>query len=608
MKNLNSSSRKTERTIFFPFIPLILAFAFLVLGLLVVVIAGRLNNFLYSGLLVLIMALGVFVLAYFLITRPVKQIVQNRNRSKVKVYFETKKIAAYAEEQLEQAKGMVRQKSESENRLRRLIAKLEQEIEKRAVRLIKIENLFRKSAEDKRHLLDQVRKLTDIIEQSPASIVITDLNGTMEYVNPRFTQVTGYTFDESVGQNPRILKSGDFAKQDYEELWHTITQGNVWRGEFHNKKKNGQLYWEFALIAPIKSEDGSIKHFFAIKEEITHRKETEQANLMFANALQSIGEIVTITDMENHLLYINKAFSKVYEYEENEILGKDAAILLADGNPEWIYQKTFKDALMKGWSGELLNRAGSGRVFPVFLTTSVIRDGKGKTIAVVGIARDMSKEKHASEQEKKTEMLKTTQELAAAVSHEFAQPLQALSNYLGLMKMGKDKDLYFGKIEESITRISGLVKNLREITNIQRQDYLDTQIIDIKASSQKIQGHDKPSILVVDDEQDIRETLTEMLSIAGYVCDGARDGMEALSLVSKNEYGLILSDVNMPRMSGAALFDKLKNINYSGAFIFMTGYDMGKDTEKIVQKGDGLLQKPVQSKTLLKIIEEIFSA
>ncbi len=136
--------------------------------------------------------------------------------------------------------------------------------------------LERKRAEE------EVRKLAQAVKQSPASIVITDTKGTIEYVNPKFTEVTGYTFEEALGQNPRILKSGKQPKSVYEELWKTITSGGEWRGEFHNRKKNGELYWEYASISPIKNERGEITHYIAVKEDITERKRMEQ-ELMEAN-------------------------------------------------------------------------------------------------------------------------------------------------------------------------------------------------------------------------------------------------------------------------------------------------------------------------------------
>ena len=119
---------------------------------------------------------------------------------------------------------------------------------------------------------EEIRKLYRGVEQSPAAVVITDKLGNIEYVNAKFCDTTGYSLTEVIGNNPRLLKSGEKTKDEYETLWKTILSGNEWRGEFHNKKKNGELYWEFASISPIKNEKGVITHFIAIKEDITDRK------------------------------------------------------------------------------------------------------------------------------------------------------------------------------------------------------------------------------------------------------------------------------------------------------------------------------------------------
>jgi len=129
---------------------------------------------------------------------------------------------------------------------------------------------------------NEIRRLSRAVEQSPAVVVITDTRGNIEYVNPKFTEVTGYAFEEVRGMNPRVLKSGETPDHEYKELWDTITRGGEWRGEFHNKKKNGELYWESASISPIRSVDGEITHFMAIKEDITERKYAEQELLRAA--------------------------------------------------------------------------------------------------------------------------------------------------------------------------------------------------------------------------------------------------------------------------------------------------------------------------------------
>ena len=111
-----------------------------------------------------------------------------------------------------------------------------------------------------------------IIEQSPISIVITDLKGNITYVNPKFVELTGYKPEEVMGQTPRILKPETVTKEEYENIWKTILSGNVWKGELVNKKKNGDLYNEFAVISPIKDNEGNIIQLIGLKEDITDLK------------------------------------------------------------------------------------------------------------------------------------------------------------------------------------------------------------------------------------------------------------------------------------------------------------------------------------------------
>lgn len=120
---------------------------------------------------------------------------------------------------------------------------------------------------------EELRKLSRAVEQSASAIMVTNVRGGIEYVNPKFTEMTGYGSHEVIGKNPRILKSGEMLPEAYAELWKTVTSGREWRGEFHNRKKNGQLYWDYSTISPITNSQGILTHFVAVKEDITQQKE-----------------------------------------------------------------------------------------------------------------------------------------------------------------------------------------------------------------------------------------------------------------------------------------------------------------------------------------------
>jgi PAS domain S-box-containing protein len=119
---------------------------------------------------------------------------------------------------------------------------------------------------------EEIRKFYIGVEQSPISVMITDIDGKIEYVNSKFSTLTGYTYKEVFGENPRFLSSGHKTKEEYKELWDTILSGKSWVGEFLNKKKNGELFWEAATIYPLINDEGRISHFIAMKEDITQRK------------------------------------------------------------------------------------------------------------------------------------------------------------------------------------------------------------------------------------------------------------------------------------------------------------------------------------------------
>jgi PAS domain S-box-containing protein len=125
---------------------------------------------------------------------------------------------------------------------------------------------------ERREIEDQLRKLSRAVDQSPAAVVITDRKGTIEYVNPRFVEMTGYATDEVLGQNPSILKSGIHDDVFYESFWGTILAGNPWQGEFCNRKKNGEIYWERAHVAPVRNARGEITHFVSLKEDVTESR------------------------------------------------------------------------------------------------------------------------------------------------------------------------------------------------------------------------------------------------------------------------------------------------------------------------------------------------
>ncbi|MBI5295672.1 MAG: PAS domain S-box protein [Chloroflexi bacterium] len=177
---------------------------------------------------------------------------------------------------------------------------------------------------ERKQVDDKLRKLSRAMEQSPTSIVITDLLGNIEYVNPKFSQVTGYTLQEAIGQNPRILKSGFTLQEEYEKMWDTITSGDVWQGEFLNRKKDGETYWELATIAPIFSDDGKITNFLAMKEDITEQKQAEEkivrAEKRFKSLIERAPDGVVLVGRDLGFAYVSPSARKIFGYDINDSL------------------------------------------------------------------------------------------------------------------------------------------------------------------------------------------------------------------------------------------------------------------------------------------------
>ncbi|CAG4884086.1 putative Histidine kinase [Georgfuchsia toluolica] len=166
---------------------------------------------------------------------------------------------------------------------------------------------------ERRNSEAKLLKLSQAIEQSPAATVITDIHGHIEYVNPKFIEATGYAQEDLIGKTPAIIKSGLTPREVYEDLWRTLLSGKEWRGEMQNRRKSGELYWEYGIIAPVKDEHDEIINFIAVKEDITERKLGEEA-------LQQ--KHAKLIETERELL---KAHDSLAEADRLECVGRLAA-------------------------------------------------------------------------------------------------------------------------------------------------------------------------------------------------------------------------------------------------------------------------------------------
>jgi two-component system CheB/CheR fusion protein len=163
----------------------------------------------------------------------------------------------------------------------------------------------------------QLRLFTEAVEQSPNSILLTDAEGRIEYVNPYFTELTGYTREEALGQRPNLLKSGQHPEALYQELWQTLKAGRIWRGELRNKKKDGTLYDDEVVISPIKDERGIITRFLSIQTDITERKCAEAREHQQREVLSHMGRISTMGEIATNLAHeLNQPLAAIVTYTE----------------------------------------------------------------------------------------------------------------------------------------------------------------------------------------------------------------------------------------------------------------------------------------------------
>ncbi len=179
---------------------------------------------------------------------------------------------------------------------------------------------------ERRRAEAELRKMSRALEQAPVSIVITDLNGRIEYVNPYFTHITGYAFDEVRGQNPRMLKANLTPPETYAEMWRTLVDGRVWRGELHNRKKDGEVYVELAIIAPILDSTGKASHYVALKEDITERSRVQVALRQSKERFRAIFDHAEVgmfeTTLDGRLIHANRFLAAMLDQPVDALNGR----------------------------------------------------------------------------------------------------------------------------------------------------------------------------------------------------------------------------------------------------------------------------------------------
>lgn len=338
------------------------------------------------------------------------------------------------------------------------------------------------------------RQLAQAVEQSPASIVMVNTAGNIEYANPKFIEVTGYPREEVLGRNPRFLRSGDKSPEEYQELWRTLTSGQTWYGQFCNKKKNGTVFWEQASISPITDSDGQITHYVGVKEDITQKRATEarlQAALTLKRAiLDHAAHAIISTTPEGVITTFNPSAERMLGYCADEMVGLQTPAVFHDpaevaerasqfsaelGEPIAPGFAVFAAHALRSLPNEFewtyVRKDGSR--LPVLLSITALRGETGEITGYLGLAIDMT------ERQRSRELLRTKNEelkgFAYTVSHDLKAPLRGITGYAQEM-MRKHQEGLGERAQFCLTQIVGAAKNLDQlIEDLLRYARLDTE-------------------------------------------------------------------------------------------------------------------------------------
>ena len=499
---------------------------------------------------------------------------------------------------------------------------------------------------------ESIRKLSQAIEQSPVSIVITDLEGRIEFINTQFTKITGYTFAEALGQNPRILKSGETPAEEYRRLWQTIRSGDIWQGEFHNRKKNGKLFWEHATIAPVRDTDNAITHFVAVKEDITERKKLE-AQLLQTQKMEAVGQLAggVAHDFNNMLGVIigrtelalgQEGLGDAQRNNLQEILtagirsSEITRQLLAFARKQTIQPKVLDlNDTVEGMLKMLRRLIGEdidltwlpgAKLWPVKMDPSQVDQilanlSVNARDAIDGVGKIT------------IETQKTVLDDTYCSEHKGYRPgeyvmLAVSDNGSGMDKQTVDKifEPFFttkglGKgTGLGLATIYGIVKQNDGFVNVYSEPgqgstfkiYLPRHAAETEQKCEKsapvqLPGGDE-TILLVEDEAAMLTMVKQMLEKLGYSVLASSSPREALHIAGENpgDIDLLITDLVMPEMTGRELKDNLISFCSGFKYLFMSGYTGNVIAQqKVLEEGVNFIQKPFSEQALAAKVRKV---
>lgn len=504
-----------------------------------------------------------------------------------------------------------------------------------------------------------LRKFSLAIEQSPASVIITDNNGAIEYVNKKFTDLTGYTLEEVLGKNPRILKSGLTPETTYKEMWNRLHEGKEWKGIFCNKKKNGELYWEEALITPLYDDEGTLVNYVALKEDITlQRKIAEEKaaleeQLRHAQKMESVGTLASgIAHDFNNVLGIIMAHVSLLERmrEEKEkfaasidtifkTINRGAALVKqiltfarkTSTNLEYINVnnavKELQKMLMETFPKTVTISTRLEKELPILMADST--QFNQSVLNLCTNARDaMNDEGTITIHTRLVNGNTLAGKFPKAAGRHFIA-IAVSDNGPGIDDTLKEKifEPFFTTKDKGkgtglgLSVVFGVMQNHNGFVDVESEpgngaaftlyfplpEGMIEQKETIERSETDVKGGTE-TILFVEDEEFLIDIALEMLKGKGYTVMTAQNGEEGYRLYSQYRHNidLIISDIGMPVMSGEKMYELIKQINPSMKIIFATGYIEPSVKESLIKKGaTEFIQKPYNATELLRKVREV---
>jgi PAS domain S-box-containing protein len=328
-------------------------------------------------------------------------------------------------------------------------------------------------------MLEKVADYKYALDES-SIVAITDQKGIIKYVNDNFCNISKYTAEELIGQDHRIINSGSHPKEFIKELWTTIANGKVWKGELKNKAKDGTVYWVDTTIVPFLNQAGKPYQYVAIRSDITDRKKGEEE---LKKTLKEISDykyaldesaIMAITDQKGIIKYVNNNFCNISKYTAEELIGQDHRIINSGSHPkEFIKELWTTIANGKVWKGELKNKAKDGTVYWVDTTIVPFLNQAGKPYQYVAIRSDITERKKGEEQIKRNNEkaiehahileLKNAQlvDFCNIVSHNLRAPLINISMLVDYIEQSQDEV----ERKEVLVKIKPVVNHLMDVFN-----------------------------------------------------------------------------------------------------------------------------------------------